>query len=59
MSLGTVLSQVPPATSLVTLVIAEFMHFDVGSSETAQGLRPRYDSLLSFGPFEEIKDLMT
>lgn len=49
---GAILSQVPPATSLVTLVLAEFMHCDVGSSETAGGLRPRYDSLLSFGPFE-------
>ena len=36
-------------------VIAEFMQFDVGSSETAGGLRPRYDSLLSFGPFEALK----
>ena len=49
---GAILSQVPPASSLVTLVLAEFMHYDVGSSETAGGLRPRYDSLLSFGPFE-------
>ncbi|CAJ1458233.1 unnamed protein product [Effrenium voratum] len=49
---GPVLSQVPPPTSLVTLVIAEFMHCDVGSSETAGGLRPRFDSLLSFGPFQ-------
>ncbi|CAE7496006.1 unnamed protein product [Symbiodinium necroappetens] len=32
-------------------VIAEFMHCDVGTSETAVGLKPRYDSLLSFGPF--------
>ncbi|CAK9112455.1 Tubulin alpha chain [Durusdinium trenchii] len=47
-----ILSQVPPATSLVTLVLAEFMDCDVGSSETAGGLCPRYDSLLSFGPFE-------
>ncbi|CAE7549447.1 RPGRIP1L, partial [Symbiodinium sp. CCMP2456] len=44
--------QIPPENSLCTLVIAEFMHCDVGTSETAVGLKPRYDSLLSFGPFE-------
>ncbi|CAE8716810.1 unnamed protein product, partial [Polarella glacialis] len=46
------LLEVPPEGALVTLVLAEFMHCDVGSTETAAGLRPRYDSLLSFGPFE-------
>lgn len=45
-------TEVLQETSMVTMVLTEFMHFDVGCSEEASGLRPRYDSLISFGPFE-------
>eukprot|EP00931_Biecheleriopsis_adriatica_P088315 TRINITY_DN6265_c1_g1_i1.p1 TRINITY_DN6265_c1_g1~~TRINITY_DN6265_c1_g1_i1.p1 ORF type:complete len:3472 (+),score=884.51 TRINITY_DN6265_c1_g1_i1:159-10574(+) len=49
---GSATAAAPAEGDLVTLVLAEFLHCDVGCSETAAGLRPRYDSLLSFGPFE-------
>jgi len=44
--------EVMDEAALVTMIFVEFLHFDVACSEEASTLKPRYDSLLSFGPFE-------
>jgi len=50
--------EVPLETAIVTMVLVEFMNFDVVCSEEASGLRPHFESLISLGPFEVNDDVV-